>query len=164
VDQIVKKNAFLTGVVGAAITAACYLYMWQTQSYQSIAMAVIIYAMPLALGIAAQVICKNKLGGYITLKQTVLAFFLTVLLIFVTEAVINYLIFVIWDPEAQEIVQQLQAAAVEERKASSNAAVQISEIDYSATTYLTAATSKLLFYTAVGILIGFFIRRNPPAA
>jgi len=163
VDQIVKKNALILGLIGAAITVALYLYIWQSQDFQNLSIGIVTLIIPIAVGIGAQIYCKNKLGGYITLKQTVLAFFLSVLIIFVSEAVINYLIFVVWDPAAQETVRLMQESMVAQEKANSNAAVQVSEIDYSAKGYLIAATSKLLFYTVIGILAAFFIKKNPPA-
>ena len=162
-DQIVKKNALILGLIGAAITVALYLYIWQSQDFQNLSIGIVTLIIPIAVGIGAQIYCKNKLGGYITLKQTVLAFFLSVLIIFVSEAVINYLIFVVWDPAAQETVRLMQESMVAQEKANSNAAVQVSEIDYSAKGYLIAATSKLLFYTVIGILAAFFIKKNPPA-
>ncbi|WP_172443323.1 DUF4199 domain-containing protein [Nonlabens agnitus] len=162
-DQIVKKNAALLGIIGAAITASLYIYIWQTQDFQNMTIGVVTLVLPLAIGIAAQVYSKNKLGGFITLKQAVLAYFLAVLLIFVTEAIVNYLIYVVWDPSAQETVRLMQEKMVAAEKATSNAAVQVSEIDYSAKGYLIAATSKLLFYTVIGIITAFFIKKNPQA-
>ena len=162
-DEIVKKNAAVLGLIGAAITAALYIYIWQTEDFQNMAIGIVTLILPLAIGIAAQVYSKNKLGGYLTLKQAVLAYFLSVLIIFVTETFVNYLIFVVWDPSAQETVRLLQEQMVAQEKATSNAAVKVSEIDYSAKGYLIAATSKLLFYTVVGIITAFFIKKNPPA-
>lgn len=161
-DQIVKKVAVFFGLIGAALVAASYLYIWQNQDFANISLGIFIYVVPLAIGIAAQVYSKRELGGYLSLKQAVLAFFLSVLFIFSAEALINYLIFVFWDPAAQETVRLLQEAMVAERKANSNAAVQVSEIDYSAKGYLVAATSKLLFYTVIGIITAFFIKKNQP--
>ncbi len=160
-DNIVKKTAFIFGLVGATIIIASYVYIWQNQDFQNAGIGIFVYAVPLVIGIAAQVFSKRKLSGYLTLKQAVLAFFLSVLLIFVAEAVINYLIFVVWDPGAQETVRQLQETMVAERKATSNAAVQVGEINYSAQSYLIAATSKLLFYTVIGIITALFIKKNP---
>ncbi|SCX97289.1 Protein of unknown function [Nonlabens sp. Hel1_33_55] len=162
-DQIVKKNAAVLGLIGAIITATLYIYIWQTQDFQNMAIGVVTLILPLAIGIAAQVYSKNKLGGYLTLKQAVLAYFLAVLIIFVTEALVNYLIYVVWDPSAQETVRLMQEQMVAQEKAASNAAVKVSEIDYSAKEYLIAATSKLLFYTVIGIITAFFIKKNPPA-
>jgi hypothetical protein len=163
-DSIVKKVAVLFGTVGAAIIVACYLYIWQNQDFANIPLGIVIYIIPLAIGIAAQVYSKNKLSGFLSLKQAVLAFFLSVLFVFVAEAVINYLIFVVWDPAAQETVRLLQESMVAERKATSNAAVQVSDIDYSMKGYAIATTSKLLFYTVIGIITAFFIKNNRPSA
>jgi hypothetical protein len=163
-DSIVKKVAVLFGTVGAAIIVSCYLYIWQNQDFANIPLGIVIYIIPLAIGIAAQVYSKNKLSGFLSLKQAVLAFFLSVLFVFVAEAVINYLIFVVWDPAAQETVRLLQESLVAERKATSNAAVQVSDIDYSMKGYALATTSKLLFYTVIGIITAFFIKNNRPSA
>lgn len=163
-DQIVKKNGLVLGLIGAAITISLYLYIWKNQDFQNITIGIITLIIPVAIGLASQIYSKNKLGGYITLKQTVLAFFLSVLIIFVSEAVINYLIYVVWDPGAQETVRLMQEAMVAKEREASNAAVQVSEIDYSIKGYAKAATSKLLFYTVIGILAAFFIKKNPPQA
>ena len=163
-DALVKKTALLFGCIGAAIVIASYLYIWQNEDFANIALGIGIYVIPLAIGIAAQVYSKRQLGGYLSLKQAVLAFFLSVLLIFVAEAVINYLIFVVWDPAAQETVRVLQESMVAQEKASSNAAVQVSEIDYSIQGYAVATASKLLFYTVIGIITAFFIKKNKPTA
>lgn len=160
-DQIIKKSAAILGLIGAAIIVSLYLYIWQTQDFQNVAIGIATFIIPLAIGIAAQVYSKKKLNGFLSLKQAVLAFFLSVLIIFIAEAVINYLIFVVWDPQAQEVVRELQENMVAQRRANSNAAVQISEIDYSAKGYLIATTSKLLFYTVIGIITAFFIKKNP---
>lgn len=159
-DSLVKKTAVLFGLVGAAIIVACYLYIWQNADFANIALGIFIYIIPLAVGIAAQVYSKRQLGGFLSLKQAVLAFFLSVLLIFVAEAVINYMIFVVWDPEAQQTVRLVQEGMVAKEKANSNAAVQVSEIDYSMKGYAIATSSKLLFYTVIGIITAFFIKNN----
>ncbi len=163
-DQIVKKNAAVLGLIGAAITVLLYLYIWQMQDFQNKIIGVITLILPLAIGIAAQVYSKHKLGGFLSLKQAVLAFFLSVLIIFVSEALINYLIYVVLDPGAQETVRLLQEKMVALERETSNAAVQASEIDYSAQGYLIATTTKLLFYTVLGILTALFIKKNPPQA
>ncbi|WP_194850649.1 DUF4199 domain-containing protein [Nonlabens antarcticus] len=164
VDNIVKKIAAIFGLAGAAVVVSCYLYIWQNQDFQNVWIGIATYVIPLSIGIAAQVYSKRQLGGYLSLKQAVLAFFLSVLIIFIAEAAINYLIYVVWDPAAQETIRLLQETMVEQRKATSNAAVQVSDIDYSAISYIKAATSKLLFYTVIGIVMAFFIKKNPETA
>ncbi len=160
-DQIVKKNAAVLGLIGAAITVSLYLYIWQSQDFQNKAIGIVTLILPLAIGIAAQVYSKTKLGGILTLKQAVLAFFLSVLIIFVSEALVNYLIYVVLDPGAQETVRLLQEKMVAAQREASNAAVQASEIDYSVKGYMIATTSKLLFYTVIGIITALFIKKNP---
>jgi len=163
-DQIVKKYALIFGLLGSLIVSGIYLYLWKTPAWENVPVALSVWVVPLVFGIAAQIYCKKKLNGFLSLKQAVLAFFLCVLIIFVLESTLLYLIFVVWDPETQEILRSINEGAVELEKATSNRAVQTVEADYSLKGYALGTTTKLLFYTVIGIITAFFIKKNPETA
>lgn len=157
-DNIIKKKSLLIGLAGAVLAACIYIYLWKYKQYSNGWLALIIYFAPIALGIIAQLISKKSVGSMITMKQCVLAYFIVILLFFISEAVVNYLIFVIIDPDAQEIHKEFTLKA---QQANPNAAATskvFKGYTYSIGEYFTAIVSKTLLYTVIGILSGFIIR------
>lgn len=157
-ENQIKKQSTIIGVIAATIAALCYIAIWQYQMYQSGWMAIITLVTPLLMGILSQLLAKRKLKNAITLKQCVLAYFIVVVLFFVTEGVINYLIFVKIDPAAQTVVNEITAAVQQQNPNSAASSGVFKGLEFSFKSYLIATASKTLLYTALGILTGFFIK------
>ncbi|AZQ44580.1 DUF4199 domain-containing protein [Nonlabens ponticola] len=162
-DNIVKKTAAIYGIIGALITIGSYVYIWQTRDFDNLSIGIGLLIVHLILAVGAQIHSKKKLGGYLSLKQAVLAFVACAAIMFLSEAIINYLIYVVWDPAAQEQVAQMTAELAEQRRANSNQEIEEATIDYTIAGYAQAAVSKLLIYTVFGIIAGLIIKKNPPA-
>lgn len=161
-DSIVKKTGLLFGFIGSLIIVCIYLYIWQEQQYSNAGFSVVILLLPLILAFAAQITSKVKLSSYLSFKQGVLAFIACIGLIFFFEALINYLIFVIWDPEAQDIIRETQQQRQAALEGAGNNKAQYIEVNYSISGYLLAAGTKFLMYTVVGIIMSMVLRKQRP--
>lgn len=158
-DRIVKQKGIIIGTIGAIITAIIYVMIWKQELYTNVGLGIVTMIYPILLGIAAQVWAKFALQSYISIKQAVLAYFVTILLIFVTEAVVNYLVFVVIDPTAQEAANQaLQEFTAQNQNP--NATQGFKEPEYNLKYYSIALVSKLLFYTIPGILTALIFRKK----
>ena len=157
-DSIIKKQSAIIGFVAAAIAALCYVIIWKYQLYASGWMALIILIMPLALGIVAQLLAKSVMQGAISLKQCVLAYLIVIVLFFVTEAVVNYLVFVVIDPSAQDAMREVTLNAIGQNPDTAASSGIFKQPDFTVGEYFRAVLSKTLLYTVVGIITGFFIK------
>lgn len=158
VDGIIKRQSAIIGLIGAIIASAAYVAIWKLQWYSSGWMAMVILITPLILGITAQILAKRALQGAISLKQCVLAFLIVVVLFFVAEALINYFIFVIMDPSAQEEMREATLKAVSTNPNSAASSGVFKEPTFTPGEYFRAVLSKTLLYTVIGIISGFFIK------
>lgn len=161
-DQIVKKNAFTIGVIGAIANLTLVVYIWQTQAFASVSLGIVMIILPIPFGIAAQWWSKSSLNSYISLKQGVLAFFLCMLVIFFVDFIANYLIYVEIDPAAQTIAEKAtEQFAQKNENALANQEV-FKKPEYSLASYFTGFVSKLLFYTIFGIISSLIFRKEIP--
>jgi hypothetical protein len=158
VDGIIKRQSAIIGMVGAIIAVTAYVAIWKFQWYSSGWMAVVVLIAPLLLGIVAQVLAKRALQGAISLKQCVLAFLIVVVLFFIAEALVNYLIFVVIDPSAQEEMREATLKAVSTNPNSAASSGVFKEPTFTPGEYFRAVLSKTLLYTVIGIISGFFIK------
>lgn len=161
-DQIVKKNAFIIGLIGAVANLALVIYIWQIQAFSSVGLGIAMMILPIPFGIAAQWWSKSSLNSYLSLKQGVLAFFLCMLVIFLVDFIANYLIYVQIDPGAQAIAEKAtEEFAQKNENALANQDVFKKPV-YSLGSYFTGFISKLLFYTIFGILSSLIFRKETP--
>lgn len=161
-DQIVKKNSFIVGALGAVLNLLLIIYIWQTQAFDSVNLGIAMMILPIPLGIAAQWWSKSSLNGYLSLKQGVLAFFLCMLVIFLVDFIANYLIYVQIDPASQAIAEKAtEAFAQKNENALANQEV-FKKPEYNLGTYFTGFITKLLFYTIFGILSSLIFRKEAP--
>ncbi|KQC33893.1 hypothetical protein AAU57_11550 [Nonlabens sp. YIK11] len=163
VDQIVKKNALIIGLISSALVSCSYIYIWINEAYTNLSLFFVIMGIILGLAVFSQIYCKRRLGGFISLKQAVLAFFIVALLSCLAEALTNYYIFVIHDPASQDVINAISEAAVLKQKEISNAPVTFTKKEFTIGEYVQATLTKVLFFTVLGIISGFFIKKNPPA-
>ena len=163
-DAIVKKISFVYGIAGSVVIALTYLYIWQQEQYMNGWFSLITLLLPLILAFGAQINSKFKLNGFMSLKQGVMAFAITILLIFITEALINYLIFVEIDPSAQETVAQAQEARKTALEAQGKQIQDPAPVDYSLGGYALATATKFLAYTVLGIIMAFVLKKKRATA
>lgn len=157
-DGIIKKQSAVIGLVASALAVTYYVSIWKLQLYTTPWVAIIRLIAPLALGVAAQLIAKRAVGNGITLKQCVLAYFIVVVFFFITEAIINYLIFVVIDPAAQNFMLEANQKIQEQNPNSAAASGVFKQPEYTLTSYIAPTLSSILFYTVAGIVTGFFIK------
>lgn len=161
-DAIVKKIGFTLGLVGSLIIVSIYLYIWQQQDFANSGFAVVILILPLILAFASQILSKVKMSGYISVKQGVLAFIACIGIIFLSEAVINYLVYTVWDPGAQDLIRAAQESRQAALEIQGNNKADFIEVNYSASGYLLAAGTKFLMYTVLGIIMAIVLRKSKP--
>lgn len=159
-DQIVKKNSFLIGVIGAIANLGLVVYIWQAQAFTSITLGLVMIILPIPFGIAAQWWSKSSLNGYLSLKQGVLAFFLCMLVIFLVDMVSNYLIYVQIDPDAQLLAEKATEVFAQKNENALASQEAFKKPEYSIGSYITGFVSKLLFYTVFGILSSLIFRKE----
>lgn len=157
-DGIIKRQSAVIGVVAAAIAATYYIIIWKYQLYFTPWISVIRLIAPLVLGVIAQLLAKRVLGNAITLKQSVLAYFIVIVFFFITEALVNYLIFVVIDPAAQNFMLEAALKVQEQTPNSAAASGVFKQPEYTLTSYIAPTLSSILFYTVAGIVTGFFIK------
>jgi hypothetical protein len=158
VDSILKRQSSIIGLVAAAIAAVYYVVIWKYQLYSDAWISLIRIIVPILLGVMAQILAKRALNGSITLKQCVLAYFIVVMFFFVTEALVNYLIFVVIDPAAQNFMLEAALKVQEQNPNTAAASGVFKQPEYTLTSYIGPMLSSILFYTIAGILTGFFIK------
>lgn len=161
-DAVVKKTGLILGLIGSVIIVSIYLYIWQQQDFANSGFAVVILLLPLILAFASQIFSKVKLSGYISVKQGVLAFITCIGLIFLSEAVINYLVYTVWDPGAQDLIREAQESRQAALELQGNNKADFIEVNYSASGYLLAAGTKFLMYTVLGIIMAMILRKSRP--
>lgn len=161
-DAIVKKTGLLFGALGSLIIISIYLYIWQYQDFANAGFAVVILILPLILAFGAQITSKLKMSGYMSVKQGVLAFVACIGLIFFSEAIINYLVYTVWDPGAQDLIRAAQEARQAALESQGNNKAEFIEVNYSASGYLLAAGTKFLMYTVLGIIMAMILRKPRP--
>lgn len=161
-DAIVKKTGLLFGALGSLIIISIYLYIWQYQDFANAGFAVVILILPLILAFGAQITSKLKMSGYMSVKQGVLAFVACIGLIFFSEAIINYLVYTVWDPGAQDLIRAAQESRQAALESQGNNKAEFIEVNYSASGYLLAAGTKFLMYTVLGIIMAMILRKPRP--
>ncbi len=161
-DQIVKKNSFSVGVIGAIANLALVIYIWKTQAFTDVGLGIVLLLLPIPFGIAAQWWSKKSLNGYMSLKQGVLAFFLCMLVIFFIDFIVNYLIYVEIDPEAQAIAEKATESFAQKNENALASQDVFKKPVYSLGSYFTGFLSKLLIYTIPGILSALIFRKEIP--
>ncbi len=161
-DSIVKKTGLLFGFVGSAVIVIIYLFIWKEREFSNALLSVVILLFPLILAFASQITSKVRLSGYLSFKQGVLAFIACIGMIFFFEALINYLIFVVWDPEAQDLIRDAQQLRQDAIESTGNNKAEFIEVNYSISGYMLAAGTKFLMYTVVGIIMAMILRKARP--
>ena len=157
-DSIIKRQSAIIGFVAASIAAIYYIVIWKYQLYTNTWISIIRIIVPILLGLIAQLLAKRALKGVISLKQCVLAYFIVIVLFFVTEALVNYLIFVVIDPAAQNFMLEAALKAQQQNPNTAAASGVFKQPEYTLTSYIGPMISSILFYTVAGILSGFFIK------
>ncbi|MGJ8685108.1 MAG: DUF4199 domain-containing protein [Nonlabens sp.] len=161
-DQIVKKNSFIVGLIGALFNLALVIYVWKTEAYADVTSGIIMLLLPIPFGIAAQWWSKKSLNGYMSLKQGVLAFFLCMLVIFLIDFIVNYLIYVHVDPSAQAAAEKATESFAQKNENALASQDVFKKPVYSLGSYFTGFLSKLLIYTIPGILSALIFRKDIP--
>lgn len=159
-DQIIKKNASIVGLIGAVLYSALIIYIWKSQAWANISLGIFYGLIPIPFGIIAQWWSKTSLNSYITLKQGVLAYFLCLAIIMLGDFITSYLIYVVIDPAAQEAANSAAEALIDQNENALAREQIFKKPEYSFMSYLTGFVSKLLVYTIVGILTALIFRKE----
>lgn len=164
-DKVVKKIGLLFGIVGGATFVVNYLIIWQNEIFGNALYGTILRLLPLLLGIAAQVTSKIKLNNIISFKQAVIPFVICTAIMLVTELIMNYLIYVVIDPGAQEKIMQLYLKNKELMEAQGVKTMETMQRTINLKSLSSGAALNFLIYMIPGLIVAFVMRKKPaPAA
>jgi hypothetical protein len=161
VDKTIKRNSFVLGILGAILTIAIYLYIWKNQEYTNTDIGLAIKLYPILLGIIAQILARRAGKGIVSFKQVVLAYFICILIVFFTEALINYLIFNVFDPSAKELANDALRSVHAKTHSSLAQSQNFTESSYSAGELIKGFFPGVLLCMIPGLITGIIISKAP---
>jgi hypothetical protein len=161
VDQTIKKNSFIVGAAGATVTLAIYLYMWQAQDYLNPLLNTSIYIYPIIFGVIAQVWARIVMKGKVSFKQVILAYFICIIMVFITESITYYLLLNHVDTPAKDILLKAWRG-INEGTTSDLAQTKIfKEPTFSLSEFGLGFATKTLMFTVPGLITGLIISKIP---
>ncbi|WP_298950622.1 DUF4199 family protein [uncultured Nonlabens sp.] len=160
-DKTIKRNSFILGTIGALITLAIYLYMWQAQDYLNPLLNTSIYIYPILIGVIAQVWSRLALKGNVSFKQVVLAYFICIIMIFITESVTYYILLNHVDTDAKQILLDAWRGITEKGQNSLAKSDVFKAPTYSLSEFALGFATKTLMFTVPGLITGLIISKIP---
>jgi len=161
VEQSIKRNSFIIGLVGAIITMGIYLYMWQAQDYLNPLVNTSIYIYPIILGVVAQVWARFVMKGVVSFKQVVLAYFICIVMIFLTESITYYILLNYVDVGAKEILLNAWRGITEKGTSDLAQTKVFKEPTYSFSEFALGFATKTLMFTVPGLITGLVVSKIP---
>ncbi|WP_124980696.1 DUF4199 family protein [Nonlabens xiamenensis] len=159
-DAKIKRDSFYIGLVGAFLTAGIYIYMWQAQDYLNAGLNTSLYLYPIIFGVAAQIWGRKIMQGKIAFKQTVLAYFICIVLIFFTESITHYILLNHINPEAKDILLEAWKGVGEQQKGLARDQV-FKAPTFSLSEFALGFATKTMIFTVVGLITGLFVSKIP---
>lgn len=160
-EQSIKRNSFIIGLVGAIITMGIYLYMWQAQDYLNPLVNTSIYIYPIILGVVAQVWARFVMKGVVSFKQVVLAYFICIVMIFLTESITYYILLNYVDVGAKEILLNAWRGITEKGTSDLAQTKVFKEPTYSFSEFTLGFATKTLMFTVPGLITGLVVSKIP---
>ncbi|MEO9952965.1 hypothetical protein [Nonlabens sp.] len=160
-DNTIKRNSFILGTVGALITLVIYLYMWQAQDYLNPMLNTSIYIYPILIGVISQVWGRLALKGNVSFKQVVLAYFICIIMIFITESVTYYILLNHVDTNAKQILLDAWQGITEKGQNSLAKSDVFKVPTYSLSEFALGFATKTLMFTVPGLITGLIISKIP---
>ncbi|WP_213522907.1 DUF4199 family protein [Nonlabens sp.] len=160
-EQTIKRNSFILGFAGALVTLAVYMYMWQAQDYLNPLFNTSIYIYPIFFGVISQIWARITMKGNVSFKQVILAYFICIVLIFLTESVTYYLLLNHIDTNAKEILLEAWRG-INDKSQSNLAQVNVfKEPAFSLSEFALGFATKTLMFTVPGLITGLIISKIP---
>lgn len=163
-DQTIKRNSFILGVIGALITLTIYIYMWQAQDYLNPMLNTSIYIYPIIIGVIAQVWCRFAMKDQVSFKQVVLAYFICIIMIFITESVTYYILLNHVDTNAKQILLDAWRGITEKGQNSLAKSDVFKVPTYSLSEFALGFATKTLMFTVPGLITGLIISKIPQSS
>ena len=160
-EQSIKRNSFIIGLVGAIITMGIYLYMWQAQDYLNPLVNTSIYIYPIILGVVDQVWARFVMKGVVSFKQVVLAYFICIVMIFLTESITYYILLNYVDVGAKEILLNAWRGITEKGTSDLAQTKVFKEPTYSFSEFALGFATKTLMFTVPGLITGLVVSKIP---
>lgn len=160
-DQTIKRNSFIVGLFGALVTLGIYMYMWQAQEYLNPLLNTSIYIYPILLGVIAQVWARMVMKGNVSFKQVVLAYFICILLVFLTESVVYYLLLNHIDVNAKEILLNAWRGINDQSQGDLAQTKIFKEPTFTLSEFALGFATKTLMFTVPGLITGLIISKIP---
>lgn len=160
-EQSIKRNSFLLGLAAALVTFAIYMYMWQAQDYLNPLVNTSIYIYPIVFGVIAQIWARVVMKGKVSFKQVVLAYFICILLVFLTESMVYYLLLNHIDTGAKEILLNAWRGISDGNKNELAQTQIFKEPTFSLSEFALGFATKTLMFTVPGLITGLIISKIP---
>jgi hypothetical protein len=179
-NNILKKTAFIYGLIGFVITVTAYFIMWfvDLKLFLNPLVTYPLSIIVIVLGLLSQLKVRKSLQGFISFGNALLSFVITIAIALLGFIVAGILIFNVIDPSAKEKLLELTIqASIEmsnkmlEYMGLEQAAGQISEEDLRASMALSPTPfgiPSLLFgyfgnmaiFTVIGLISSLIIKKN----
>lgn len=160
-DQTIKRNSFIVGLIGALVTLGIYMYMWQAQEYLNPLLNTSIYIYPILLGVIAQIWARMVMKGNVSFKQVILAYFICILLVFLTESVVYYLLLNHIDINAKEILLNAWRGINDQSQSDLAQTKIFKEPTFTLSEFALGFATKTLMFTVPGLITGLIISKIP---
>lgn len=163
-DSIVKKTGLIFGIIGGVLFAANYIIIWKNEIFSDALYGTILRLFPIIMGIGAQIVSKLKLKNYISFKQGVIAFVICTAIMLSSELIVNYLIYVQIDPEAQERIEEIYQQNKEALEAQGLKAMEEVKRTITFSTLAIQTALSFLIYLIPGMITALAMRKKRPIA
>ncbi len=160
-EKSIKRNSFLVGLFGAVITFGIYMYMWQAQDYLNPLVNTSIYIYPILLGVIAQVWARFVMKGNVSFKQVVLAYFICIVMIFLTESITYYALLNYIDVDAKEILLNAWRGISDQGTSDLAQTKVFKEPTFSFSEFALGFATKSLMFTVPGLITGLVVSKIP---
>jgi hypothetical protein len=161
VDKTIKRNSFILGILGASITFGIYMYMWQAQDYLNPSLNKSIYIYPILIGVIAQLWARVVMKGKVSFRQVILAYFICIIMVFLTETITYYLLLNHIDTNAKNILLEAWRG-INDKSQNNLAQTKIfKEPSFAFSEFVLGFATKTLMFTVPGLITGIIISKVP---
>jgi hypothetical protein len=135
--------------------------MWQAQDYLNSLVNTSIYIYPIILGVIAQVWARFVMKGNVSFKQVILAYFICIVMVFLTESITYYTLLNYVDVNAKEILLNAWRGISEQGTSDLAQTKVFKEPTFSFSEFALGFATKSLMFTVPGLITGLVISKIP---
>ena len=170
-NNILKQNGIKFGGVLTAFLIAIYLFFYfvDYNLMNSIAGGFVLLFIIIAFGILAIYITKRNLGGYITLKEAFIPYFLTVAISVLFSTLFLFILYGVMDTDTAQLIklnsieltkQQMHNFGVSSEQTQQSIKMVTESNPYGFGTLLMAAATRILILSIPGFIVAMIFRNK----